>query len=151
MITDFWKAYPEAARVAEVGLLQVNHSEGFKNPHTGVHSNNVEGVHALLKTDARRQFGRLPYLTASGQPYYIDLICWRVNTKLQRGEDTAKLFKEFCVALNKWTNDPLDDFVHVVPMYQEEETEEAEYLEDSDGEFVDDGALYNEDDADYKV
>ena len=45
MTTDMWKAYPLAAEAAQVTHYTVNHSKGFKNPETGAHTNNVEGVH----------------------------------------------------------------------------------------------------------
>ena len=74
IFTDYWKAYPIAAKAAKCFHKTVNHSEGFINKETGVHTNNVEGIHATLKKDARKQLSRLPYLTTEGQPYYIDLV-----------------------------------------------------------------------------
>ena len=72
--TDCLHAYRTATQAAEVTHLTVNHSETFRDPDTGVHTNNVEGIHGVIKKDARRQFGRLPYLTEDGQTYYLDLL-----------------------------------------------------------------------------
>ena len=36
IITDCWKAYPEAARLAECEHWTVNHSRFFKDPETGI-------------------------------------------------------------------------------------------------------------------
>ena len=60
MLTDCWKAYSQAAKEAGCTHQTVNHSEGFINKVTGLHTNNVEGIHSVLKKNARSQFGRLP-------------------------------------------------------------------------------------------
>ena len=49
MLTDCWKAYPQAAKEAGCNHQTVNHSEGFINKVTGLHTNNVEGIHSVLK------------------------------------------------------------------------------------------------------
>ena len=72
-MTDCWRAYPPAARAAQVEHLTVNHSKGFKDAETGIHTNNVEGIHGVIKRDAYAQFSRLPYLTKEGSTYYLDL------------------------------------------------------------------------------
>ena len=82
--TDLWKAYPAAAEAAQVEHLTVNHSKEFKNPETGACTNNVKGIHAVLKRDGSQQFGKLPYLTCSGDTYYLDLLVWRANARLNK-------------------------------------------------------------------
>ena len=92
MITDCWRAYREAAQVQH---LTVNHNEGFKDKESGVHTNNVEGIHGCIKKDAHAQFSRLPYLTKDGSPYYLDLLVWRANVRLQG----KHFFYSWCNAL----------------------------------------------------
>ena len=118
--TDLWKAYLAAAHAAGVEHLTVNHSKGFINPETGVHTNNVEGIHAVMKNMSRKQFNRLPFVTDEGKPYYIDLICWRTNVGLQKADP----WTEFCKALKSWTEDPLEDWDHTVPLFDDESPED---------------------------
>jgi len=126
IFTDCWKAYPIAAKEAKCLHKTVNHSEGFINKQTGVHTNNVEGIHATLKKDSRKQFGRLPYLTSDGKPYYIDLVCWRVNQGLQK----ISLWPAFCRILKTWTKEPLEGWKNIVPMIEEDDVVEDEQEED---------------------
>ena len=49
MLTDCWKVYPQAAKEAGCTHQTVNHSEGFINKVTGVHTNNVEGIQCFKK------------------------------------------------------------------------------------------------------
>ena len=126
MLTDCWKAYVAAAKEAGVEHRTVNHSEGFINKDTGDHTNNVEGIHKILKKHARDQFGRLPYLTSGGKPYYIDLVCWRTNIKLKR----ENFWRSFCKALQQWVSDPLEDWDRTVPVC----VDEPEFLSESDSE-----------------
>ena len=60
----------------------VNHSQNFKDPVSGVHMNNVEGIHATLEKDSRAQFGRLSSVR-NGHVYYLDLVVWRTNARLE--------------------------------------------------------------------
>ena len=62
----------------------VNHFKTFKDPETGAYTNNCQGIHGVIKQDGRAQFGRLPYLNAAGQMYYLDLLVWRAITSLQK-------------------------------------------------------------------
>lgn len=122
IFTDCWKAYPIAAKAAKCQHKTVNHSEGFINRETGVHTNNVEGIHATLKKDARKQFGRLPYLTSDGKPYYIDICNWRVNQGLQK----RSVWPAFCRILQTWTKDPLEGWKNIVAMVEEDDVVEDE-------------------------
>ena len=103
----------------------VNHSKEFKTAD-GHHTNNCEGIHGVLKRDARSQFGRLPYLTGEGKTFYLDLVVWRANARLK----DEPLFYSFCKALHSWTNNPLEDFDHTIPVREEEEEEEVADEED---------------------
>ena len=93
--------------------------------------NNVEGIHGVIKRDARRQFGRLPYLTGDGQPYYLDLLVLRANTKLKK----APIIKAFCAALWRWTKTPLEDLDHTTPVWRDEDLDQRDDdLEERDDE-----------------
>ena len=143
MVTDCWKAYPGAARAAQVNHITVNHSKHFKDPETGAHSNNVEGIHGVLKQDGRSQFGRLPYLNSEGNVYYLDLLVWRANQRLQK----KLLFHGFCSSLWAWTNTPLSFWNHTVPLWPEEEEVEEEEMEEADW-FIDPEEVEDEDEGD---
>ena len=128
--TDCWRAYPECAARAECTHKTVNHSEHFRDPDSGVHTNNVEGIHGVLKRAAMAQFGRLPYLPSDGLPYYLDLLIWRINAEL-KGERTP--WQQFCFDLWVWTNQPeLEGFNRRVPMPGGGEEEEQEVEEEED-------------------
>ncbi len=129
MFTDGWRAYEAAAVAANVTHHVVNHSVSFINDD-GDHTNNVEGVHSLLKRIGREQFHRLPYINPRGSPYYIDLLRSRVNWSLGNLDP----FQEMCKAIHNWSQSPLDDYRHQVQMMQEEEEGEEEVEEEEDQE-----------------
>ena len=90
----------------------MNHRQEFKDPETGVHTNNVEGIHSFIKKASRQQFGRLPILSNGGETHYLDLIVWRVNASLQR----VPFFKAFAKTLYTWTNEePLENWDRIIP------------------------------------
>ena len=130
MHTDSWKAYIQAAKAAKCTHYKVNHSKHFKDPETGVHTNNVEGMHSVVKKDARRQFDCLPYVNQKGGIYYMDLLIWRAKCRLQN----LPFFKSFMKILYEFTHNPLDDFVHVVQLW-EDEVEDID--EDDNDWFID--------------
>ena len=82
----------------------MNHSKHFKDPTTGVHTNNVEGVHALIKKDSGRQFNRSPDMKQEiGLVLYLELAQWRVNQGLMC-KDTGKpknLFRSWLTILKE--------------------------------------------------
>ena len=129
MICDSWKAYPKAAEMAGVTLSTVNHQEGFKNSD-GVHTNNVEGIHGVVKRKARQQFGRLPYINQEGDSYYLDLLVWQVNQDLKK----LDIFPEFCKCLYFWTHNPLENWSRKIPLFEEFTEDEMDIDE---GEFED--------------
>ena len=117
LTTDCWRAYPACARAAGVTHLTVNHSKHFADPETGVHTNNVEGIHGVIKKYARAQFGRLPNLSSSGFTNYLDLLVWKTNVKMAKVPE----FSQWCRALWMWTKHPLEDFDHIIPVWQEDD------------------------------
>ena len=135
MTTDMWRAYPHAAELAMCQLYTVNHSKGFKDPVTGRTTNNCEGIHGVIKRAAHKQFGRLPYLNSTGECYYLDLLVWRENKNLE-GLD---VFMSYCMDLWFWTNRPLEDFDHIIPIVEDVENES----DDEDDDDVDEeGTLW---------
>lgn len=67
-----WKAY---ASLKEYGFTHrtVNHSKEFKNPITGVHTNNIES----LWKDAKQKFKIMCGVDADNIPPYLDEFLWR--------------------------------------------------------------------------
>ena len=116
MWTDGWRAYLKVAE--ELGLQHhwVNHKENFRDPDTCVNTNAVEGIHAVLKNESRKQFSRLPRMTADGLPLYLDILCWRVNGRLRAKHLDAKkyAFASFCKCLKLWHSDPVEGYVQRV-------------------------------------
>ena len=151
LTTDCWKAYPACARAAGVTHLTVNHSEHFKDPETGVHTNNVEGIHGVIKKYARAQFGRLPNLSSSGFTNYLDLLVWKANVKMAK----VPLFSQWCRNLWMWTKHPLENFDHTIPVWQDvDDDDDDDDCQDGDidghaGDHVDDdGWFLGDDDVD---
>ena len=134
LTTDCWKAYPAAAKAAGVVHKTVNHSVEFVNRETGECTNRVEGLHRVLKKDSRSQFDRLPYLTQYGETYYLDLLVFRCNCRLQK----QHIFIQFADALWKWTPFPLSDYDGYTPVRREEDEEEVvKEVEEVEDENVD--------------
>ena len=118
----------------------------------------------MIKRFARRQFGRLPYLTSDGSTYYLDLCVWVANRKLSK----EPIWSNWCKALSSWTKQPLDDgeWSHYIPVFdpadlipapapvQEEESSKEEEEEDEEGEWfveagdIDNGESDSEEDSD---
>ena len=109
----------------------LSHAETFCDPGTGAHTNNVEGIHGVIKSAALAQFNRLPYLTEEGMTYCLDLLIWRENQNLQE----KPVFTSFLQDIYFWTHFLLEDFNHISPVFQKEEMEEKlEDEEDDDNE-----------------
>jgi len=54
--SDKWKGYREEdLRALDMSHKTVNHSLHFKDPHTGVHTNTIEGANAVLKKERKKQ------------------------------------------------------------------------------------------------
>ena len=145
MQTDMWKVYPRAAEAAGCEHLTVNHSKHFKDPDTGVHTNNVEGIHGTIKRCARSQFGRLPSLSDDGFTNYLDLLVWVTNVRLTKVPE----FYGWCKTLRRWTKEPIEDFDHFIPVWEEEEDGLGcvDDKEEADEEEVDSNDWFNTDQA----
>ena len=58
IVADKWRATEAAAKKANLKVKgTVNHNKGFRNPVTGVHTNDVESEFARLKLFLRSKFG----------------------------------------------------------------------------------------------
>ena len=74
--SDCGAAYNNVASVIGGKHNTVNHSEFFKDPSSGVHTNTVEGRNALLKTFIRRM-GTTFSMNTEVLWNYIDHYLWR--------------------------------------------------------------------------
>ena len=123
--TDGFRAYARIARELDLVHRSVNHSVEFVTDQ-GWHSNNAEGVHKLLKSASRKQFGRLPSVNPNGVPFYLLLIMLKVNHSLsKKNEDgwrVGSLFAAFCAYLKNYNElGPLDPvYRHFVELEPEE-------------------------------
>ena len=79
MITDCWRGY---LGLDALGYIHwnVNHEDGFVNPLSGMHTNTVEGMWALLRGYLRKYRGiRLEQLQS-----FLDEFAFRRNMSLHR-------------------------------------------------------------------
>lgn len=49
ILTDCWKGYASLDKIFNIVHETVNHKKWFKDPHTGTHTNTVEGTNYALK------------------------------------------------------------------------------------------------------
>ena len=70
--TDCWRAYGTVASIYGLEHCTVNHSEGFKDGETGVHTNHVEGTNFAIKRTVP-----IRNRTASFLPLYLSEFVWR--------------------------------------------------------------------------
>ena len=74
--SDMWRSYN---RISRLGLFYthqtVNHSRGFVNPETGVHTNTIEANWSALKRDIPPNHRRKKYIDI-----YLGRFMWMRNT-----------------------------------------------------------------------
>ena len=105
-----------------------------------VHTNNVEGIHSVIKKASCQQFGRLPILSKGEETHYLDLIVWRVNASLQR----VPFFEAFAKNLYTWTNeDPLENWDRIIPTAADRVALEEAPLQVAEEEEVDEEEWYD--------
>merc|ERR1719481_779509 len=71
------------------------------DPVTGVHTNNEETIHGVIKKNARNR----------------DLVVWRANINLNK---ERSIWQQFLLDLRLWGKEPLDNFVRNVPLAERE-------------------------------
>ena len=60
LVADKWKATVAAARIAGVAMEgAVNHTENWRDPDTGTHSNDAESEFARLRLFLKSKFGKV--------------------------------------------------------------------------------------------
>ena len=70
-----------------------------------------------------------------GLPYYLPIVCWRVDQRLRAkraGETRPHMFVKWLMALREWTKNPLEGFDQRVRLAQVWE-DDGEDEEDEDG------------------
>jgi transposase-like protein len=85
IFTDMWRAYAPACEDLEFEHHTVNHSLGFKDPITGVHTNTVEGFNNGLKTLIRPR-----NRTRKNIDSYLLYFIWRKQNKKRIWEGFLK-------------------------------------------------------------
>jgi hypothetical protein len=75
MHTDCWKSYPVIAEAFGLSHKTVNHSQGFKDQETGVHTNHVEGTNYALK----RAIPPRNRTQSELQPFLLEFVWRRKN------------------------------------------------------------------------
>ena len=87
--SDEWAAYNNVARLSNVSTHKtVNHSLHFKDPHTGVHTNNIESYWSRIKTKLKRMKGCHRHQL----PSYLDEFMWRER----HGRTARQAFDSIC-------------------------------------------------------
>ena len=77
--SDEWKAYTNIERLGYT-LYTVNHSENFVCPHSGVHTNNIEGMWAK----AKRKFRHMSGTSEDNFGGYLEEFVWLKRYKNMR-------------------------------------------------------------------
>ncbi|XP_046573684.1 uncharacterized protein LOC124281755 [Haliotis rubra] len=73
IITDCWKAYNKLGKLGYTHMT-VNHSENFKDPETGAHTNTIESTWRAVKNTGLPGSGTQKALYDS---YFVEYIFWR--------------------------------------------------------------------------
>ena len=124
---DAFRAYPGIMRSLGV-THDVAHSQNFRDPVTGVHTNSVEGMHSVMKKDSRVQFCRLPSVKAA-KVQYLDLVVWRTNVRLTSCGSCVHGTRNECQISNPAVCTSLTNRPWVPP--SEDEIVEGEVMEDN--------------------
>jgi transposase-like protein len=72
LYTDLWRGYASISERFNIEHRTVNHSKGFKDPVTGVHTNTVEGTNYALKRSVPPRSR-----TSSSLPLHLIEFVWR--------------------------------------------------------------------------
>lgn len=87
--TDMWKAYDGIERVLGLEHHTVNHSAHFKDPHTGVHTNTIEGLWNGIKFNIKPR-----NRTKGGMQGHLMEFIWRRINKEHLWEALLYALKE---------------------------------------------------------
>ena len=70
--TDCWRGYSFLETTNDYTHMTVNHSQHFKDPETGVHTNTIEGTWAAIKAKIAKR-----YRCESGIQNHLGVFIWR--------------------------------------------------------------------------